>query len=162
MTWDAPRASARGLDISITPSDGLPPRCARRGQAVINRWSVQLVANWDMQRSTAFCPPVRYHSFVRGRYVRDSELYGAEGPPRVRSDRRCPERVISGSADHVDGLPPTRPVYPSKRTRAERAGSAMGQEETFGRYRRPSPAVQGWRLAPKGAPLIGTLNVPGR
>jgi hypothetical protein len=30
--------------------------------------------------------------------------------------------VISGSADHVDGLPPTRPVYLSNRTRAGTAG----------------------------------------
>ena len=43
-----------------------------------------------------------------------------------------PLRVISGSADHVDGLPRARPVYLSKRTGAGTAGlgSAMGQFRT--------------------------------
>ena len=38
--------------------------------------------------------------------------------------------IISGSADHVDGLPRARPVYLSKRTRFAPAaeGSALGQK----------------------------------
>jgi hypothetical protein len=38
------------------------------------------------------------------------------------TDLLCRLRVVSGSADYVGGLPRTRPVYLSKRTRAGPAG----------------------------------------
>jgi hypothetical protein len=53
---------------------------------------------------------------------------------------------ISGSADHVDGLPPTRPVYLNKRTRLGRPGGVShgpnaevrGRFEAFNETRRTS------------------------
>src|SRR5712671_6493407 len=63
----------------------------------------------------------------------DAAQSGGQNLGQPHRSSECPEWqvwVISGSADHVDGLPRARPVYLSKRTRFAPAaeGSALGQK----------------------------------
>jgi len=71
---------------------------------------------------------------LKGNGAVNTERSRSQNCSRRQGDRivRVPWRlgVISGSADHVDGLPRARPVYLSKRTRFAPAaeGSALGQK----------------------------------
>jgi hypothetical protein len=61
-------------------------------------------------------------SGLSGSWLRSVNKIGRPfGRNRWRAGQ-SPQRVISGSADHVDGLSPIRPVYLSKRTHAGPAG----------------------------------------